>query len=319
MSKFQSIEQVKKKYKKNYNDWRKPIILEWLSLPGMEQVLEIIDKKVEYLINKKAWKKLKQWFSSDDRDFNSITAERYIIDYLKLKNKNIEDNLFNKGVDAVYNFNDQKIGMEITTINGFIADWIFTDGRLLMYLEEKQSLDGYTLEIDYNYERIKNEMGKNNIYGYIQNVGESIISNNANELKSLEIECTKTNRLTGCISWHHNRADDFPFIKYITEGLIERLNKKTRQLSQYGKNLIFVGVNHAGPDNLVNPAIFKEIGQGGISYQQEIQMIQNFLSEKLPQNIIGVCYYNYHLKRMVPFYQLKIFWRNQDEIIPINL
>lgn len=303
------------------NNWQKPIIFEWLEWPTMKKSLEVIDKKVSYLLQKNAIGKLKQWFLSDDQNFNSITAERYIIDYLKLKNENIEDNLLREGVDAIYNFDAQKVGIEITTINGFIADWIFVE-RLPMYLREKQSqfFDSYTVEIDYNYERIKNEMQKNYIYNYIQNVGENIILGNESKLRSLEVAFRKTNRRTGCISWNHNRANNFPIIQcYLTNGLIERLNSKEKQLSKHKNILIFVGVNHAGPMNWVNPRIFKEIGCGGISYQQQIGSIQKFLSKRLPQNVTGICYYNYALDREEPFYPLRIFWRNENQKIKLNL
>jgi hypothetical protein len=310
------LNENQKKIRKN--DWQKPIIIDWLYKDKMKNSLEVIDKKVGYLLESNALNKLRQWFLSDDRDFNCITAERYIVDYLKSKNRSIEDNLSKSGIDAIYIYDSHEIGIEVTTINGFIANWIFTE-RLQVCLEEKQFFDGYTWEIDYKYKRIKNEMMKNNIYNYIQNVGESIISKKTNNLQSLEIECFKTNRQTGCIVWNKKNADNFPLVEYLTKGLIERLNSKTNQLSEYSQNLIFIGVNNAGPINWINPDIFIEMGSSGVIYQQEIQMIQNFLSKKLPQNVIGVCYYLYSLDNEGPFYPLRIFWRDEKNKIMINL
>ena len=126
-------------------DWRQqPIILNWLNnsyKDSMNQALKVIDKKVGYLLNQNARGKLRQWFRSDDSNFCTITAERYVIDYLKSKNNNINDNLYNSkkrsSVDAEINCDSKVIGIEVTTINGFISEWIFTE-RLPLYLKEKK-------------------------------------------------------------------------------------------------------------------------------------------------------------------------------------
>lgn len=78
-----------------------PLILRWLTLPSMSESLRIIDRKVGYLLDADGKGKLKQWFLSNDIDFTTITAERYIIDFLKSRNSNIEDNLESKGIERM--------------------------------------------------------------------------------------------------------------------------------------------------------------------------------------------------------------------------
>jgi hypothetical protein len=319
---FPNIENFLNKNRKKIkqHNWQKPLILDWLHKDKMKKSLAVMDKKVDYLLKNKAIHKLRQWFLSDDRDFNCITAERYIIDYLKSKNRSMKDNLSKSGIDAIYSYSydGHEVGIEVTTINGFIANWIFTE-RLRMYLEEKEFLDIYTLEINYEAKRIINEMQKNSIYIYVQNVGDNIILNSANTLKSLEIKYCKANRQTGSIVWNCNKIDDSSSVEYLIEELIKILKRKVNQLSKYCQNLIFVGVNHEGPTNWINPDIFEEMGGSSNIYQQQIQMIQDFLSKNLPQNVLGVCYFIYQLDKDEPFYPLRIFWRDEKNKIMINL
>jgi hypothetical protein len=303
------------------NNWRDPIIIKWAKSANMHQPVKIIDKKIGILLSQNARKKLKQWFLSDDRDFNTITSERYIIDYLKGVNRNINDNIFDSqkiGTDAELIYNTRKIGIEITSLNGFVADWIFVE-RLPIYLKENKFCLNGALEISYNYERIKREMDKHRIYEYIEEVGECLIKRDLKRMKQLGIDSANKNRGTGCIAWSCNNADNFPVMKYLTEGLIQKLKEKRKQLSKHNENLIFVGVNHAGPTNWINPGIFEEMGGRIISYSPQINAIQTFLNNELPAGIIGVCYFHYSLNKENPFYPLTIFWRKGSTKVSINL
>jgi hypothetical protein len=313
----------KKSNKINKKGWKKPIILEWIKKDSMKKSLEILDEKIGYLLKKNAMGKLENWLLSDDINFNTLTAERYIIDYLRSKNGNIDDNLSEEGVDATLDINGEEIGIEVTTLNGFVAEWIFTE-RLPMYIKKikKQFFDSYTIEIKYKPERIKNEMERNKIYEYIEKVGDNIVSNKEKELSSLDVEYRKLERKSGCISWCYNgNNEDSIVLKYLTKDLLRKLSedKKSRQLSQYKKNLVFVGINHVGPIDWLNPGIFKEIGERGISHKESTREIQNYLKKELPDNIIGVCYYTYSLEKKDPFYRLKIFFRDKNCQIKINL
>src|SRR5713101_4484402 len=91
---------------------------------GMQEALTIIEKSVEYLLNHKAMKKLNQWFLADDSNFNDITAERYVINYLMKQNTNISDNLYKSGTDAYLKHASSCVGVEVTTLNGFFGEWI---------------------------------------------------------------------------------------------------------------------------------------------------------------------------------------------------
>ncbi len=303
------------------NDWRGPIILKWVESRNMNQSMQIIDRKIGILLSQNARKKLKQWLLSDDRDFNTITSERYIIDYLKGINKNINDNIFdsqNVGTDAELIYNNRRIGIEITTLNGFVADWIFIE-RLPIYLQEHNFCPGWSLEISYDYGRLKREMDRHQIYEYIEKVGECLIKGDLKQMKQLEVDAVNTKRRTGCIAWSYSKADNFPIMNYLTEGLIQKLKEKNKQLSKHKENLVFVGVNHAGPTNRANPGIFKEMGGKGISYSPQINAIREFLKNELPVEIIGVCYFHYSLDRENPFYPLTTFWRRSNRKLPINL
>jgi hypothetical protein len=131
-------------------------------------------------------------------------------------------------------------------------------------------------------------MDKNQIYEYIQKVGENLIKGNLKQMTELEVDAVKTKRRSGCITWSHNQADNFPIMNNLTEGLIQKLKEKNKQLSKHKENIVFVGVNHAGPINWANPGIFEEMGGNGISYSQQINAIQDFLKNNSPMEIIGV-------------------------------
>jgi hypothetical protein len=287
----------------------------------------IIDKKIHYLRNNKetgGQGKLNEWFLSkeeNDNRFLNITAERYIIDYLRLKNSNIVDNLRRQGVDAELDCGNRRVGIEVTTLNGFIAAWIFQE-RLLEYFERKGFNTKGKISIQYNVERIKNEEQKKNIYNYIENVANAIIGDDFNFLNNLEIKINIKKGRNFCIIWKHNKDKNYPWHRYLTDTLLEKFNEKgkRRQLMKNKRNIIFVGVNEFAPSNWAIPRIFREIGCGGISYQNEIDRIEKFWSNSnIPQYITGICYFYYSLDREDSFYPLKIFWRNEKEKIKMNL
>ena len=95
-----------------------PIIIRWMKSPNMNNVLDIIDKHIAYLSNNGGSKKLEQWLLAGDINFNTITAERYIIRYLQKRNDNLIDNLGTDGIDAHIVYDNSAIGIEITTLNG---------------------------------------------------------------------------------------------------------------------------------------------------------------------------------------------------------
>jgi hypothetical protein len=299
---------------------RQPIIINWMNNPSMKMSLQVIYNKIDYLHNQNGSKrKLTEWFCSDDRNFNTITAERYIIDYLMSKNDNIIDNLKNKGPDAYFNFGKEKVGIEITTLNGFIDEWIFKE-RLLEILVLKKIVGEETITITYNHKRLIETKG-GTIYNYIDRVADAIENNDNQSFKELDISIHKEDRRTGYIAWEHENTDDFPWFKYLTGTLINRISDKSKQLKQYKKNIVFAGVNHMGPINWAIPRIFEEIGCGGFSYIPQIEGIKNFWLKNLlgfPE-VIGICYFCYALDKEKPFYPLKVFWRNEIDEIALNL
>lgn len=301
----------------------KPIIMEWMNYPSMNQPLEIIDKKVAYLLNQYqagGETKLIQWFLTNDRNFLAITAERYIIDYLKSRNRNIEDSLRKVGIDAKLRIKDGIVGIEVTTLNGFVVEWIFSE-RLTDLLDSKNILADKTLRIKYDHARIMEE--KDKIYSYLKDVIAAIEAKDIEKLKILDISVKFEQNRAGLISWDHKKVKNFRWCKYLTSDLLKKLSKsnKKRQLMGYPKNIVFVGVNQIAPPNQTIPSIFEEIGLGGSRHSLQIEKIENFWSDAMEKNhnIMGICFFCYSIEKEEPFYPLRIFWSNRTEKLPINL
>lgn len=301
---------------------RPPLINFWISLPTMEDSLNTIDKKIDYLLKNShlgGEGKLKQWLLTDDIGFCTLSAERYIIDYLRSKNHNITDNLGREGIDSYIDVDGNKIGIEITTLNGLIENWIFQE-RLFQYISSKNLLMDKTIRIQYYISRIIEE--KQKLYEYIECVGDSIEHNDIEQLKNAEIEIEIEKRWTGAISWNAVGEDESKWLSRLTTGLYNTiLQSKTKQLSEYGKNLIFIGVNHMDYSNWAIPSIFDAIGNGGNNYSNQIDFIRSFWKDSLKQhkNISGICFFCYSLNNEDPFYPLKIFWRDDNDKIDIKL
>ncbi len=179
----------------------RPIVMKWVASPSMNKPLQIIDKKAGYLLEhyqNGGEHKLSDWFLTGDQNFVTQTAERYIIDYLRFQNDNIEDNLKKEGIDATLQIGDEKIGVEVTTLNGSFAEWILIE-RLSEILNSNNIFHDKTLRIEYDYERIRSETQQNTIDQYLFALGEAIISKNYDSLKTLDVSIEISNfRLSSC-------------------------------------------------------------------------------------------------------------------------
>jgi hypothetical protein len=326
ISAYKNIEEfLKRKSTRIQNLKHKPIIMKWLESPSMKESLQVIEKKVKYLLEHYqdgGESKLIQWLLSGDINFVALTAERYIIDYLVSQNSNIEDNLGKTGIDAKLKVRDENVGIEVTTLNGFIAEWILIE-RLSELMSSKDVLDDKTLRITYDHERIMKETEQNRIHQYIKELGAAIEAVDVKSLKNLDVSIQFEHRWTGVISWNHSKADSFPWLKYLTDQLLSKLSEsnKKKQLMEHSRNIIFVGVNHIAPSNWAIPSIFEEIGTGGTSYNIQIESIENFWTKIMQdyQRITGICFFYYSLDRVGPFYPLRIIWSNEEENLRINL
>lgn len=305
----------------------KPIIMTWLDYESMKDELFIIDQKVEYLrknYSKGGAGKLNQWFLSNDYDFCSITAERFIIDYLRSKNTQIKDNIISKGIDATLQNGDKTVGIEITSLNGFMIDWIFKE-RLFEILYLHKTLVDKTLRITYNpFGLIKKY--SNNVklfHQYITSVGDYIMNEDYLSLNNLSIKVEIEKRWNGCITWDIINKATFPWLRLLTEDLLKNITKsnKSKQLNKYPKNIIFVGINNVSPSNWAIPSLFEDIGRNDDIYSKQITHIRDFWQQELInyKNITGICYFNYSLNIQNPFYPLKVFWRNDNDKISINI
>ena len=292
-----------------------------MKLPHMKQSLDIIDKHVGYLLNHGGTKKLEQWLLTDDKNFNAITAERYIIGYLQQRNGNLDDNLLADGVDASLKYGNSSIGIEITTLNGDIASWILTE-RLTQFLDESGFLNDNGLDIAYSQHKISNATKGGTIYSYVSQVGKAIVSNDYQATCKLGLS-VKYRSDPGSISWDINDSDNYPWLQDITDDLSLRLQDKSKakQLQKFPRNIVFVGLNHSSPSHRPFPSIFKNLGYGKTHYRSEIQKIREYWVSQMPSltNVIGICYFFYSIEREVPFYPLKVFWRSDNEKIMIKL
>lgn len=323
---YKNIEEFFNKKSRKISRLRyRPIIMKWLESPSMKKSLQIIDKKVGYLLEhyqSGGEHKLIDWFLTGDQNFVSQTAERYIIDYLRFQNVNIVDNLKKEGIDATLKIDDQNIGIEITTLNGSFAEWILTE-RLSEILNLQNFLGDKSLRIEYDYERIRNEMQQNTIVQYLISLGEAIISKNYDRLRTLDVSIEIVLEHFGIISWNSTTTNESPWLKYLTDDLFNKVSddNKKNQLMKFERNIVFIGVNHVAPGNWAIPSIFDAIGNEGNFYGRQIDSIKEFWEQKMIEfnSIIGVCFFNISIDQESPFYPLKIFWRTGKDIIPINL
>jgi hypothetical protein len=293
-----------------------------MKLPSMKESLAYIDRQVEYLCQNGGKKKLEEWFLSGDRNFNAITAERYVINYLRQKNHNVVDNLSTTGIDAVLKNGSSDVGIEVTTLNGFVAEWIFTQ-RLTQFLAGSGFLGDKCLDITYSHKKISDEP-LTRLYNYVEQAGTAIVSEDNQLLSELDLSVEVSTRTTHCISWHpDDSGDDFPWFRYITDDLHWKLRarNKSQQLERFPRNLVFIGLNHLSPVNWAFPGIFEDLGRDGGRYDSEIQAIGDYWASHLSTltNVAGICYFFYSLDRETPFYPLKVFGRADSDGVSINL
>lgn len=310
-----------------------PIIFRWIKKRSMQKSLSVIDRKAGKLLRLNQKGKLKNWLLGDDQQFNSMTAERYIADYLekKLDKDNLYkfvDNPQTQGVDGFITEKSKSIGIEITTLNGLLTVWMFTE-RLTQLLElgNLDLLRKGTLEVFYSGKklmtfRISNDLVQE-MQKYIKKVFENIKTNQRKEKwyskhLSTGFEIDK-NGSQGYIVWEQNDKNDSKltkqFLNDLTEGVIRKIASKSNQLSRQSANIVFVGVNHTSGLNWLNPGIFEELGNcsNAVSYVDQIRMLENFYACNLPGNILGVIFFVYSLHKEKPFYPLFMLRNGQLE------
>jgi hypothetical protein len=301
---------------------RLPIITYWLDALTMRESIAIIDKHVEYFLNHGGSKKVEEWLLADDERFNAITAERYIMSYLRQLNENLSDNLCPNGIDAHLDYDGSRVGIEITTLNDFIDDWIFVE-RLKQLLVESNLLTDKGLEISDTHQRLSNEKNGKRIYDYIEQVGRFVKANDVDALSGLEISLKWIDGFPGCISWNLSDGNGIPWYECITDKLYSKLKsvQKSRQLAKYSRNIVFVGINHLSASDGIFPSFFKYIEKSEEVQYPEIKSIQDFWVCRISElkNVIGICYFFYSLEQETPFYPLKIFWRGVEDMVNINI
>lgn len=304
---------------------QRPIILKWMESAPMKGSLEVIDKHVEYLDSKPGGRgKLQQWLLSSDRNFYEITAERYILWYLRQQNEDIHDNLSEQGIDGHMDTPNGTVGIEVTSLSAFIAESIFIE-RLTEMCRQDSRLRGRGFDLTYSWDRIQACEQDEEIYIYIRQVAEALASQDGEKLEQLQVDVKYEDDYPGNIVWHVRNSDSYPWFDRITRRLTPKLqtNSKVRQLSTYQRNLVFVGINHLSPINGMFPDLFRYLAgvDGYNPHEEMIESLENCWSDTLPtlQNVNGICYFFYSLDQETPFYPLRMFWRSPADQIYINL
>lgn len=299
------------KIKFDKKDWKKyPILLRWLEQGKMTAEIGIISKKIEYLLSLGAKSKVKEWISSD-KALTQITAERYLLDYLRNKNTNYEDMFSGGGVDGYLNISGSKIGIEVTTINQSLPEWILVE-RLLTYLSVNNYKNDIGIEISYDLSKLENiKYGSLDI---IQQIGSAILRNNFHGISGISLK--KISKRGSYISWN-NTESDINFFTNIQYCLTQIINDKNKQINKNQQNILFVCVGQL-PTGIFNPGIFKELG-GKVYHQDWIDELEQIVTRTLPVKVLGVCFFTYTLPFESMMYPLKIIWRDKTKTIPINV
>jgi hypothetical protein len=276
----------------------------------MQPEIDIITKKVDYLLTVGAKSKVNEWLSTD-KSLTQITAERYVLDYLRENNCNFKDSFTGGGVDGYLYLDKTCIGIEATTINKGIPEWILIE-RLLTYL----LLNNYKSEsgIEVSYDLSLLEGIKYNDLDIIEKIGSRIIQNNFHSVDGITIK--KISKIGSYISWNNTDSDQL-FFKNIRNNMLSIFIDKRKQLSTNKQNIVFICVNQL-PISTFNPGIFKEIGCKG-SHNEWIEELKTIVRETSPRNVLGVCFFVYNLPSEEMMYPLHIIWRDENNKIPINL
>ncbi|MFA6522718.1 MAG: hypothetical protein WCT24_03965 [Patescibacteria group bacterium] len=276
----------------------------------MSTCLTIINKKIGYLLPI-ARGKANEWFS-DDRTLTQITAERYLLDYLRSKNPSLLENFKGGGVDAFLPFNTGKVGVEVTTINKSIDEWVFHE-RLLMYLDSNNFDKPISVEVRYKLSDLF-LMSQIKEFSLIEKVGNMIINESYGEINGINI--TKINDVGSYISWC-SEQEDYNFFSTIETKLNEIFIQKATQLKNNDANLLFVGTNQL-PTNEFYPEIIREL-KNPDRFIKEIEALERMIQSTLPKYVLGLCFFEYSLDKEYPFYPLKIIWKDFSNTIPISI
>jgi len=293
------------------SDWRTyPILLRWNESGRMTDALKVIEKKIDYLISQGSNSKIKEWLSGD-LALTQITAERYVLDSLRYKNTSLVENLTGGGVDAYLIQGESKIGVEVTTVNQSIAEWIFNE-RILMFLDfnKYSATDG--IKISYDLNKIK---GLEYTLDLIEEIGSTIIQDNFGVVGNVNIE--KIADSGSYINWN-NESPDNNFFETVKSSLCRILTSKSEQLGKNQQNLLFIGVNQL-PIGPINPSIFRDLTGNSNVHPEWVLELEKIVIELLPENVLGVCFFVYTLPSEDMMYPLHIFWRDSNQKVPIIL
>ena len=295
---------------------RRPIIEAWLDRPSMAGCIQVLDEKVAYLLGKNGGRaKCCQWFLSGDNDFNAITAERYVLDYLRSKNPDLRENLRNKGVDAQLRVNGDTIGIEVLALQCDLGEWVFCEQlpRLLLMIGCGQDR---TLTITFSSQRLNVEYQNGGMEPYLEKAVRAIRTQDRELLGRLDLSIS-IEPGPGIIVWNAKPPDAENWFDILTRNLLNKLTapQKANQLKRFSRNIVFVGVNQAAQVNWAIPRIFEEIGTGANCYRPQIQCIERFWCAQLA--VIGLCYFVYSLDQREPFYPLRILWQGQNDAVTI--
>jgi len=304
------LEQLKN-IKFDKNDWRAyPILLRWIESGSMKAEVDVISKKADYLAGVGAKSKVKEWLSSDIA-LTHITAERYLLDNIRKKNANFLESFTGGGVDGYLKIHDDNIGIEVTTVNHSLPEWILRE-RLLSYLSVNTYNRGEGVEISYDLSKLEGIKYEN--LEIIPKIGSMIMRGNFHEIDGITVK--KISREGSYISWNILESGN-NFFANIRDSLTRILTDKSKQLNKNAQNILFVCVDQL-PYSIYNPGIFRELS-GHVYHQDWIDELEKIVKETLTDNVLGVCFFVYTLSSEEMMYPLRVLWKDDKKQIPIIL
>jgi hypothetical protein len=306
--------------------------MRWLNVPQMQPSLAIIDKHVADLERRPGGRsKLRQWFLAGDRNFNAITAERYIIGHLRQQNPDLVDNLQREGIDAYLEHGRSRIGIEVRILNGAVAEWILTE-CVTEAAEERGLLHNAALEITWSPPRLLREPNfVQEIVGAIESGDWDAIASGhdaAWEKPGVKVSrCSHASPGTA-IAWDCEGDPGFPWFEWLTDKLLGQLREpqKVEQLARQGRNVVFVGVNHVAQSSMQCVFCLEDLGEhedlaeGKALRCARTRDVYAFWRENMGdlRNVIGIGFFCYSLDSERPKYPMRIIWRSDEDRVPIK-
>ncbi len=305
--------------KKIQSDWFKfPVVLRWMDDMGMESSVKVIDNKVKYLLSQSGGvSKLKEWFLKSNDRMVTITAERYILDYVRSQNSGLKEILTGGDVDACINISGTEYGIEVTCFLETFAEWVLVE-RIQQYLSQNKIIPLYGLKVSAELQTLKSFAYRDETYqrNVIEQLSISVNSGGVFKYEGFSIHPIPDIQ-PGIISWEFEQDMSNPLDSLIND-LSNKINEKHRQLNKRPCNVLFISVGSL-PVNHLFPSLFAEL-KNPDRWKAEIIELEKKVFEIIRETSVkGVCFFVYDLRQNKPYYALKIISDDQNLVSNFRL